>query len=63
MLKTKTVKKVYKYATGQPIPDGAVYLNTVVQTQHLDYDGRIMGHCWFVWHYFLVEVEKDETKT
>lgn len=40
-------KAVYKYGTGYAIPQGAVYLTTVVEEHHM---GR------FVWHYFLVEV-------
>ncbi len=52
------VKKVYKYATGQPIPKGAVYLSTVKQTR-IEYDRIGWRDCWFVWHYFLVEVEEN----
>lgn len=55
-------KVVHKFATGQPIPDGAVYLNTVTQTsietQRTDGFGDRMPYwnpCWLVWHYFLVE--------
>lgn len=40
------MKVVYKYGTGQEIPEGAVYLYT-----------RIQGE--FIWHYFLVEEEKE----
>jgi len=29
------VKRVWKYATGQEVPDGAVYLGSVVQTEVL----------------------------
>lgn len=51
-------RRVYKYATGQNIPDGAVYLNTVAQTTMPDGDPRnIPLSVWLVWHYFLVEVE------
>ncbi|MGB4971221.1 MAG: hypothetical protein WBO32_01095 [Cyclobacteriaceae bacterium] len=65
------MKKVFKYATGDVIPEGAIHLKTVVQTEvdarQLDYDGA--GHvtggtvpywkkCWLVWHYFLVEVKE-----
>ena len=47
-------KKVLKYGTGDEIPKGAIYLNTVTQKNCLDdYDGWV--DCWFVWHYFLVE--------
>ena len=65
------MKKVFKYGTGQPIPDGAVYLNTIKQTERFsEYETGIMGgpshkeiewiKCWFVWHYFLVETEERE---
>ena len=56
------VQKVYKYGTGQKIPEGAVYLSTVKQ---LEYEEKDMARptttwkqCWLVWHYFLVEVEE-----
>ena len=60
------VKKVYKYATGQPIPKGAVYLSTVKQTEQELFDSNggepvaktYWEKCWLVWHYFLVEVEE-----
>lgn len=44
-----TVKKVFKYGTGHTVPDGAVYMSTVVE------DHPVMR---LVWHYFLVEVEE-----
>ena len=47
------MKKIYKYATGKEVPKGAIYLNTVTQIR--DKDGN---HCWYVWHYFLVEVKE-----
>jgi hypothetical protein len=40
------MKRVYKYGTGQQVPEGAVYLTTVVEESNLTR---------FVWHYFLVE--------
>ncbi len=53
------MKKVYKYGTGETIPEGAVYLKTVTQTE-IPYDEKVKewGKCWLVWHYFLVEVEE-----
>jgi hypothetical protein len=45
------MKKVYKYATGEQVPEGAIYLwsclngNMYPATEYK-----------FVWHYFLVEV-------
>ena len=48
------MKKVFKYATGEEVPEGAVYLYSCkngtmnVRELPLDYE--------YVWHYFLVEV-------
>lgn len=42
-------KKVYKYGTGQIVPEGAVYMTSFVE--------EIMN-TRYVWHYFLVEVEE-----
>lgn len=53
-------KKIYKYATGDTIPEGAQYLSTVTQTE-IDANPRGQSNwipCWLVWHYFLVEVDK-----
>ena len=56
------MKKVYKYATGEKIPDSAVYLwsckNGYMRNEdkgdkgikHIDYQ--------YVWHYFLVDVKE-----
>lgn len=58
------MKKVFKYGTGHPIPEGAVYLSTVVEPDFIGDFHKEGG--WlesvkqkntFVWHYFLVEVE------
>jgi hypothetical protein len=54
------MKKIFKYATGEAIPEGAVYLSTVTQTKMLVEDGRYEDNhcwieCWLVWHYFLVD--------
>ena len=48
------MKKVYKYGTGQELPDGAVYLWSCKngKMNAIDYPGDYE----FVWHYFLVEV-------
>lgn len=53
---------VYKYGTGQPIPDGAVYLCTKTETVTnfvVEYGvtKQAMTTNALVWHYFLVEVE------
>ena len=58
------MKKVFKYGTGQEIPEGAVYLNTVTQTKlpniiiDIDKEERGSVDCWLVWHYFLLEVDE-----
>ncbi len=43
------MKKVYKFATGVRIPEGAIYLKTII-------DDRMSTR--LVWHYFLVEVQE-----
>jgi len=59
-------KKVFKYATGQSIPDGAVYLSTQVEKVYsLTHYGdgaitKVEENNTFVWHYFLVEVSKNK---
>lgn len=53
----KKVKKILKYSTGQEIPEGAVYLNTVVQSKERSEHNSVWYDCFLVWHYFLVEVE------
>jgi hypothetical protein len=48
------VKKVYKYGTGEKIPDDAVYLTTIIEMREgLEFTRR------FVWHYFIVTVEEE----
>jgi len=55
------MKKVYKFGTGQEIPEGAVYLSTVTQTKLADKGTSpwVWKDCWLVWHYFLVEVGEN----
>ncbi len=50
-------KKIYKYPTGVVIPEGATYLNTVIQKREFSRKntGDGWARCWYVWHYFLVE--------
>jgi hypothetical protein len=50
------MKTVYKYATGQEIPKGAVYLCTVKNGTMKD--PNYPEDYQFVWHYFLVDVKK-----
>lgn len=40
------MRRVYKYATGDKIPEGAVYLCTQIEQA---------TQARLVWHYFLVE--------
>jgi hypothetical protein len=60
------MRKVFKYATGQDIPDGAVYLSTQVETVAFS-EPRLHSRTGeptgerivttqnkLVWHYFLV---------
>lgn len=60
------VKKIFKYGTGEIIPEGAVYLNTIAQTEIKMHPDRpdLGGYakCWLVWHYFLVEVEDSNDR-
>ena len=51
------MKKVFKFATGQEIPKGAIYLSTVTQTKLQGVQDDWID-CWRVWHYFLVEVKE-----
>lgn len=46
-------RRILKYATGDTVPAGAVYLSTVVQTSIPA--GDEMVPCWRVWHYYSVE--------
>jgi hypothetical protein len=56
------MKKVFKYGTGQEIPEGAVYLTTLVENVNLK-ENKDVGRYGerkvrLVWHYFLVEVKE-----
>ena len=56
------MKKVYKYSTGEEIPEGAVYLSTQVETTSAQTTQNGLPVTFtrnvLVWHYFLVEVEE-----
>ena len=54
------MKKVFKFATGQEIPKGGIYLNTIKQTEMIGIHGKLTP-CWLVWHYFLVEVDNEKS--
>ncbi len=58
------MRKVFKYGTGDDVPEGAIYLCTKTET-----DTETIGETSlrgeikrkenrYVWHYFLVEVEE-----
>jgi hypothetical protein len=49
------MKRVYKYGTGQAVPEGAIYLSTVVEEHNPNNDIHDAQYRRFVWHYFLVE--------
>lgn len=55
------MKKIYKFPTGAGVPEGAIYLGTVTQTEIRGEISNAWVKCWLVWHYFLVEV-KGESK-
>ncbi len=52
------MKKVFKYGTGDEIPQGAVYLSTVVEEQTVTIGDLSTKEVRLVWHYFLVEVKE-----
>lgn len=52
------VKKVFKYGTGHEIPEEAVYLHTRTERGTINFGTAQETKIDFVWHYFLVEVEK-----
>ena len=54
------MKRIYKYATGDKIPKEAIYLNTVTQIKEYNLDENEWKDCWYVWHYFLVEEQKND---
>lgn len=51
------VKKVYKYGTGQVVPEGAEYLCSK-KNGEMPHDEHIIGKRYYVWHYFLVDEEE-----
>ena len=61
-MKKVKVKKVFKYGTGDVIPENAVYLSTVTETvqENVTTDDNkkvVVTRNLFVWHYFLTEVD------
>ncbi len=51
------MKKVYKFGTGEEIPEGAKYLYSVKNGVMDKGKGYVDGY-QYVWHYFLVEVKE-----
>jgi len=52
------MKKVYKYGTGQEVPEDAEYLTSVTQEIVSATDNVETKIHRFVWHYFLVKEDK-----
>lgn len=44
------MRRIFKFATGQEVPEGAIFLSTITNGEMDD-----VIHRKFVWHYFLVE--------
>jgi hypothetical protein len=54
--------KVLRYETGQEIPEGAIYLKTIVEGKKLTKISLSENQTRFVWHYFLVSQLNEEVK-
>jgi len=52
------MKKVYKFATGETVPEGAEYLYSCKNGSFPD--GYLPRNYQYVWHYFLVELSEEE---
>ena len=53
------MKKIYKYGTGEEVPEGAIFLSTIVQEIKGNEDmHNFQSPARLVWHYFLVEVQE-----
>ena len=59
MKKKTKVKIIYKYGTGAIIPKGAVYLCTLKNGRMANNISEGIEDWFYVWHYFLVEVEQE----
>jgi len=54
------MKRIFKYATGDQVPKGAIYLCTLKNgkmVESLKNGAPSVGY-EYVWHYFLVEEKK-----
>lgn len=58
------VKRIFKYPTGAVVPDRAEYMGTVTQTEVVVETEKVYKKVptWLVWHYFLVEVEQEQSE-
>ncbi len=60
----KKIKRVFKYGTGDVVPEGAIYLSTQIEKKIESAGGGVTYQTVsfetnrLVWHYFLVEVEE-----
>ncbi len=58
------MKRIYKFATGDEVPEGSIFLSTLVEEikGKIDISNPPDSHSPFrlVWHYFLVEVKDEE---
>jgi len=52
------MRKVYKYGTGHMIPEGAIYLCTLVETLEEKGLGGTFTKNLLVWHYYEVNVDE-----
>lgn len=52
------MRKVFKYGTGDEVPEGAEYLYSCVQETESLVDNVKTMKMRFVWHYFLVNVKE-----
>lgn len=48
--------RIYKYGTGDRVPEGSTFLSTVVQEVRVPQGLNGENVQRLVWHYFLVEV-------
>lgn len=57
------MKRVFKYATGQTIPENAIYLYSCKNGNvEEDEDDTFPIAYKYVWHYFLVEIKNKINK-
>lgn len=56
------MKRIFKYPTGGEVPEGSIFLSTIVQELKGVIDMSKVENCRsherLVWHYFLVEVKE-----